>query len=371
MKVLIVLDHPTQFDVPVFRLGKNFIDVIYTSTNNLQNVYDPELQRKVSWIGNSLEGYTYAVLPKRNKIRWLLGKIKNTKYDLIITNGYFNIYLATVIVLGRIYCRRNSLRLDSVPFNNQSKLKKVTKFLTYSMLKLFVEYYFVVGKLSKDFVIKQGVDERKISLYGYVSNDRFFKDQIFSNKNNLTQLKKKYCVPSDKLIILCVSKHNLREAPVDTILAFSKIERKDLHLLIVGDGPMHSQLIELAKKNNISEITFAGYVEYNLLSEVYFISNLFIHDSHNEPWGVSVQEALSCGIPVIASDKVGSSYDLVKNGVNGYVFMAGDQVTLQRLIEQAAELDRSLAIAETDKILLDWTYEGIIYNIKKVATSSV
>ena len=52
----------------------------------------------------------------------------------------------------------------------------------------------------------------------------------------------------------------------------------------------------------IRNVTFAGYVHFSQLPVYYSIANVFVHDSHNEPWGVSVQEAIACGLPV-ASDK--------------------------------------------------------------------
>jgi glycosyltransferase involved in cell wall biosynthesis len=370
MKVLIILAHPTQFDVPVFRLGKDFIEVIYTEPEQLERVYDPELQRKVNWIGNCLEGYSYEVLPRNNKFFWLAKKIKNGRYDMIITNGYFSLSLIMSIFLGRIYCKRNSLRLDTVLFNNEGKLKKVTKFLTYSVLKIFINYYFVVGKLSKDFLISQRIDLNKIYLFGYISNDSFFKEELLFHKRNTIRLKKKYGVPDDKFIVVCVSKHNLREAPIDTILAFSKIDRENIHLLLVGDGPMHNEIKELAAKCNLKKVTFAGYVNYASLPEIYAISSLFVHDSHDEPWGVSVQEALSCGIPVVASNRVGSAYDLIIQGVNGYIFNAGDQAMLQTLIPKATQLDLNLVALESDEILKSWTYEVAIRNIKEAALST-
>ena len=75
-----------------------------------------------------------------------------------------------------------------------------------------------------------------------------------------------------------------------------------------------------ANKNLPKQVTFAGYVKYPELPKYYGISNLFVHISNNEPWGVSVQEAMATGLPIITSEFVGSSVDLIENGKNGFTY---------------------------------------------------
>jgi glycosyltransferase involved in cell wall biosynthesis len=64
------------------------------------------------------------------------------------------------------------------------------------------------------------------------------------------------------------------------------------------------------------------------------VSNVFVLPSKGpqETWGLSVNEALASGTPVIVSDKCGSSKDLVKKNINGLVFKSGDsQDLLQKM----------------------------------------
>jgi glycosyltransferase involved in cell wall biosynthesis len=106
------------------------------------------------------------------------------------------------------------------------------------------------------------------------------------------------------------------------------------------------------------------------LPHFYSIASLFIHDSRDEPWGVSIQEAISCNVPVIASDKVGSAYDLIENGQNGFIYESGKYHELALNIIKALNLNSVAIINSNKKILNNWTYEIILSNLKRGAISN-
>ena len=72
-------------------------------------------------------------------------------------------------------------------------------------------------------------------------------------------------------------------------------------------------------ENKISNVFFVGFKQKEELSQYYAISDLFVLPSTQEVWGLVLNEAVACGLPVITTDKVGASTDLIKDGVNGYV----------------------------------------------------
>lgn len=90
----------------------------------------------------------------------------------------------------------------------------------------------------------------------------------------------------------------------------------DLNLSIVGYGPLEPEL----KKLKSSNVTFYGSINNSELPDVYQKHDVFILPSYSEPWGLVVEEALNNGIPVIVSNRVGCSSEIVKEEVNGLVF---------------------------------------------------
>lgn len=357
------MTHPTQFDVPIFRLGNNVIEAIYTNAETVKENFDPELQRTLTWNGNSLDGYNYEIVPRKAGIRWLFRKFRSSRYDLVITNGYFNKYLIASILLGKFLAKKNGLRLDTVEYNNQTLMRRIFKKILYCCLRLFVDVFFCVGTLSKRFLIRNGVHSSKISTYGYISDNTFFFEASSKNQKEKELLRAKLNIDKSKKVILCVSKHSLREAPFDTLKAFKLLNDQSLHLLLVGDGPLHNEIKQNAADLQINNITFAGYVHFSQLPFYYSISNVFVHDSHNEPWGVSVQEAIACGLPVVASDRVGASYDLIIDGKNGFQSKIGDIKDLSQKIKLALNLQSEILYNINSKILTEWNYDVTIENI--------
>ena len=102
------------------------------------------------------------------------------------------------------------------------------------------------------------------------------------------------------------------------------------------------------------------------MPKFYAISDLFVHDSRDEPWGVSVQEAIACNIPVIASNKVGAGYDLIIENKNGFVYNVGDYLDLSNKIKMSLMLNQKM-ISETNTELLNyWNHNKIILEIKNI-----
>lgn len=113
-------------------------------------------------------------------------------------------------------------------------------------------------------------------------------------------------------------------------LLIEEFNRNNKPLSIVGTGELENELRACAKGN----ITFMGFIANEKLGKVYQAHDVFILPSKYEPWGLVVEEAIYWGIPVIVSDKVGSSIDIVKNLGTGCIFHSDDINSLHQSIER-------------------------------------
>jgi|GEM_PF-151912 len=106
----------------------------------------------------------------------------------------------------------------------------------------------------------------------------------------------------------------------------------DAHFVMVGDGPERDRCEELARLQGIQDsISFVGHVPYQDLPSYYGLADLFVMPSLNEPMGLALMQALSCGVPVVASE-VGGIPEIVRHGRNGLLVPPGDERALAEAI---------------------------------------
>jgi glycosyltransferase involved in cell wall biosynthesis len=110
------------------------------------------------------------------------------------------------------------------------------------------------------------------------------------------------------------------------IEAFSKIAPHHAHarLVVLGSGPEQGRLERMVPGPLRDRVVFLGHREPRLVPDIFASAQVFCLPSRHDGWGVVINEALGAGLPIVVSDAVGAGYDLVRNGVNGYVTRAGD-----------------------------------------------
>ena len=64
------------------------------------------------------------------------------------------------------------------------------------------------------------------------------------------------------------------------------------------------------------------------------LAEALIFPTHSDPWGLVVNEAMACGLPVIASKVAGCVADLVQDGENGWVLSSSDPEGLSQAMQQ-------------------------------------
>jgi len=321
------------------------MDVYYWLTNNTSNLQDPEIGRVPGWDFSPNEDYPHFELPREliPYIIFLWNKVfVKSKYDVLIINGYSGKYVILAIITGLIARSNLVIRSDTTLLYKRSYLNRVKRFIYIKLLSYFVKAFMVTGTLSREHLEIYGIDPGRIYLFPYSVDNSEISNSCSEYMKEREELRSSLSVNADTCLFLAVIKFVEREGVLDLLEAFNLVKfNKNIHLILVGDGELSEQVTRYIMDNSMYNVTLTGYLPYSELPKYYAISDVFIHPAVNEPWGVSVNEAMACGLPVIVSDLVGSAYDLVKHDLNGYVFKAGDYKGLSAYIIEYAELDKS------------------------------
>jgi 1,2-diacylglycerol 3-alpha-glucosyltransferase len=152
----------------------------------------------------------------------------------------------------------------------------------------------------------------------------------------------KFKIKKNRIILLSASRLD-KEKRVDLLIeAVSIIKHSiDFQLIITSIGQEREKLENLVLKNQLSDkVIFTGFVNNSDLKKLYKISDIFLTASEVELQGLSIMEAMASELPIIAANSMAIP-ELVKNGINGFLFEPND----------AIELSRKILLLATDKKL--------------------
>ena len=137
---------------------------------------------------------------------------------------------------------------------------------------------------------------------------------------------RRWANPGEKILVH-VSNYRPVKRVLDVVEIFQRVRREmPVRLLLVGDGPERGKVERRCRDcdtcgDTCDQITFLGNLA--MVEDVLAGADLFLLPSETESFGLAALEALSCEVPVIATD-VGGLPEVVRPGENGYLFPVGD-----------------------------------------------
>ena len=353
---------------------------LYLSDFSIKGGKDVGFDQDVKWDLDLLTGYRSIFLNDRECMRephgfWSLiaprvwSELRSGRYDVLWLHGHN--YAANLIGLmaaktaGLKVMMRSETHLGLRRYAIKAALRRPLIGTLYSLCDRLL----AIGSANAAFYRAMGVPEEKIFLVPYsVDNDRFV------NAANLTdaqkvEVRRRYNVPANGPSILYAAKFTQRKRPFDLLDAVRRLKAEigcPFTLIMAGSGELEGALRAYCNRHALDNVVFTGFVNQTELPGLYAVSDVFVLPSEQEPWGLTVNEAMCAGLPVVVSREVGCVADLVEDGVNGYTPEAADveglTTALRRLIEDGA-LRRRQGQASLKRIS-QWGYRQCLEGIR-------
>lgn len=123
------------------------------------------------------------------------------------------------------------------------------------------------------------------------------------------------------------------EKNVDLVIRSLKLLEDDIVLMVVGQGPALDGLRRLVEEERLQDrVVFTGYQKGDDLVDHYSCADAFVSASVFETQGFTVQEAMSCGLPVACGN--GRAFtDFIRDGENGYLFGLTEEECARAIME--------------------------------------
>jgi glycosyltransferase involved in cell wall biosynthesis len=185
---------------------------------------------------------------------------------------------------------------------------------------------------------------RKIKTYqkvdGYITLTEFNKQKLA----NLFPEEKIYIKPNS---IRNIKKYN-NEIKKDYFLFLGRIDDlkgiklliktwkgiEDYRLLVVGKGPLESEVKEYIEKYNIKNIELLGFKpKEEVMKIVHHAKAMIVPSQWYEGFPMTIVESFSLGVPVIAGD-IGNLSSIIEHRKNGLLFKYNDYLDLEDKIRE-------------------------------------
>lgn len=291
---------------------------------------------------------------KEKKINFSFIKYLGTEdYDYIVATNYA--YYTELFILMYLKIKRIPyfLEIDGAILKKESAFKSLVKKKLISPAKL----YFSPSKYADDFLVYYGAQQKHIIRYSFTSLlSCDVMKELIDEKEKL-ELRDSLNISEDK-VVLSVGQFIPRKG-FDLLITAASNLPKDYGFYIVGNHPT-KEYLELVSKYKLTNIHFVDFIDSMTLKKYYLASDLFVHPTREDVWGLVINEAMSCGLPVITTDKCIAGLELVKdNGIIIPTENVNSLVTSINRILSDDKLRKKMAMSSLD-IIKHFTIEEMV-----------
>lgn len=387
-KLAIITTHPIQYYAPLFKMlhtrGNLTIKVFYTWSQSKKGPkYDPGFGKNIQWDIPLLEGYDYTFVNNTSTK-------PGTHHFLGIINPTLNVEIEewqpdTLLVIGwsfhsHLKCLRYFRNKIPIIFRGDStllaerwglKLLLRTFFLRWVYSHIDIALY--VGTNNKQYFLRHGIREQHLVFAPHaVDNERFFDRHDVYNENAL-RWRNKLGIKASDIVFLYAGKLEYKKSPELLINAFKKIQDQEAHLIIIGNGPLEKTIKR--KYSSVKNLHFIDFQNQSQMPVAYRLGITLILPSKGpvETWGLSVNEAMACSRVIIVSNRCGCGIDLIKKGINGFIFKRNslkDLVNTMNLVINNKSVLHEMGNKSLE-IIKEWSFEKICQQVETVVLSEI
>jgi glycosyltransferase involved in cell wall biosynthesis len=354
IRLAVIATHPIQYYAPWLRVIASTpgieLKVFYLWDFGVTARRDPSFQRDIQWDVPLLDGYSYAFVPNvsrrpgtdhffglRNPA--LTREVREFSPSAVLLLAYNFEAIIRFVARWRgptpLLFRGDSHRLVTIPGLRQA-LRDV---LIGQLFRRFAACLYV-GQANRRYFLEHGVDQSRLFFTPHaVDNSRFVSEASVAHAE-AKAWRATLGIPSDHRVVLFAGKLDPVKRPMDLLHAFREAGMPRASLLFVGSGQLETQL--RTEASGLDHVHFAPFQNQSVMPRTYASCDLFVLPSFSETWGLSVNEAMCLGRPVIVSNHVGCGEDLVIPNETGLIFPAGNVPELARALRRALADDEQM-----------------------------
>lgn len=389
--IIHLISHPIQYYTPMYARIAADTDldfrVLYCSKKGLEKAHDVEFGVSVQWDVPLLDNYRYKFLNNHALTESLdsffglfnLGIIKEIanapKSSVVWIHGWNYATHLIALFAAKFYGHRVFMRGDNTADieNSQpnSLKKRFKKFWFGNVIFPLIDTFLAVGNQNKAFFKLFGVPERKIVIAPHCIDNQRFMAQRDSMELDKKRLRYHNHIPLSKKVLVFSGKYIDKKRPLDLLNALALLPKEtNIFTIFVGEGQLRGEMEKFIADHDLTDkVLLTGFVNQSLMPQYYAAADIYVMCSGLwETWGLSTNEAMCFGLPVILSDLVGCADDLVNK--NGYIYTCGDyQMLAEKIVALTTlpEAELTTLGQESLRIIKNYSYDNVLNALKNAA----
>ncbi|MEZ0539257.1 glycosyltransferase family 4 protein [Fibrella sp. Tmos10] len=387
-KSIIVLNsHPIQYFAPLYRqiaIDQSIqLKVLYCSRHGLNGETDRQFNTSVRWDIPLLEGYNHAFIsnqalnPSIYRF-WGLLNLSVIRYlwqapkSIVWVHGWAYATCWVALIAAKLFGHTVCLRGEAPYKLERTKpwlMQRLRRVVLGQGLFSFIDYFLYIGEQNRRLYTHMGVAPHKLIHMPYAVDNCRFHQQARVLAETRAALRTQMKVPPGAFVLLMSGKYVAKKRPLDLLKAVAKLKNPAIVVILMGDGPLRGDIERYVQQQAMSSVYLTGFVNQSAVSDYYAVADVYVMCStEEETWGLSTNEAMNFGLPLILSNQVGGADDLVQDGVNGYVVPGGDVAELakaiQKMMSQPAEARQQMG-QQSLQLVRQHSYDRIIQSLQQ------
>ncbi len=304
--VLFITNLPTPYRVDFYReLGKLCNLTVVTEARRASDLH-------FNWNDDRTETFRLYCLNEGNldekKVNWsILSYLQKGRYDVVVVSCYHTstgmLSLAALKAKGIPYVFETD---GGMIASKETALKKMCK----TALIRGAKTYFSPSAGSDDYLAYYGAKRERIYRYPFSSLcDADIVSHPLSVEEKQT-IRAKLGIREEKMI-LAVGQFIPRKG-FDILMEAAKDMDRGTGIYIVGGKPTEEYL-ELQKRYGLTQVHFEGFKTKDELAGYFKASDLFVHPTREDIWGLVINEAMAYGLPVVTTKKCVAGVELISD----------------------------------------------------------